>query len=91
MPASRTAGSSTFNIDNRAVISTPSASAVNVSIGFFFAFIIFGREAYRGSFKRKSTVITAGIFTFIVSSPPSISRVTIALSAESEIADANVA
>ena len=40
--------------------STPSSSGVTVASGFRFAFIIFGSEAYRGSFRRRSLVTMAG-------------------------------
>ena len=49
-------------------VDTHSAGVVS-SIGFFFAFIIFGSEAYLGVFRRKSVVITAGSFRFSLSSP----------------------
>jgi hypothetical protein len=45
-------------------------------MGFFFAFMMFGREAKRGSLRRRSVVNTAGIFRETVSRPPSISRVS---------------
>lgn len=39
--------------------------------------MILGKVAYLGSFSLKSALITAGILHFIVSNPPSISRVTV--------------
>ena len=44
-PALRSAGSVTFNTLRRGVTSTPSSSGVILSIGFFFAFMMLGREA----------------------------------------------
>ena len=44
-PARRFAGSSTFKVTSRGVTSTPSSSGVIVTIGFFFAFMMFGSEA----------------------------------------------
>ena len=43
---------------------------------FFFAFIMFGKEAYRGSFNLKSVVTIAGKLILMVCKPPSISLVT---------------
>ena len=48
-------------------------------IGFFLAFIMFGRLAYLGSFNRKSVLITAGNEISIFSIPPSTSRLTLAV------------
>lgn len=53
--------------------------------------IILGSVAYLGSFNRKSEVSTAGTFTFIVSSPPSISLVTDKSPFDFSILDAKVA
>mmetsp|Transcript_16790 Transcript_16790/g.24949 ORF Transcript_16790/g.24949 Transcript_16790/m.24949 type:complete len:89 (+) Transcript_16790:109-375(+) len=47
------------NFVSRHQISTPNPS-VSIISTFFFAFIIFDKVAYLGSFKRKSHVITAG-------------------------------
>ena len=66
-------------------------SAEISSIGFFFAFIMFGREAYLGSFNLKSQVTIAGTFISIVSSPSSISLVTSSLLSFTSIFDAKVA
>mmetsp|Transcript_11990 Transcript_11990/g.27779 ORF Transcript_11990/g.27779 Transcript_11990/m.27779 type:complete len:275 (+) Transcript_11990:272-1096(+) len=76
IPASRLGGSSTCTTLWCLAISTPSCSGVNLSIFFFFAFMMLGNVAYRGSFSRRSVVITAGSFMPSVSSPPSTSRVT---------------
>ena len=45
MPADRAAGSSTFTTFSRGVVSMPSSFALRLSIGFFLAFMIFGRDA----------------------------------------------
>ncbi len=45
MPLLRRAGSMVFSTSSRGVISTPQASDVFSSIGFFFAFMIFGKLA----------------------------------------------
>mmetsp|Transcript_5539 Transcript_5539/g.12002 ORF Transcript_5539/g.12002 Transcript_5539/m.12002 type:complete len:204 (-) Transcript_5539:142-753(-) len=58
------------------VIVTPRSSGLSFSIFFFFAFMMLGNVAYRGSLRRKSAVITQGVFIPNVSKPPSISRVT---------------
>ena len=44
-PAWRLAGSSTLSVVRRGVTSTPRSSGVSSSMGFFFAFMMFGREA----------------------------------------------
>jgi len=44
----------------------------NCAIFFFFAFMMFGRVAYRGWLSRKSVVTTAGSRRDTVSRPPSI-------------------
>ena len=44
-PDLRLAGSTTFRVLTRGATSTPSASGVSASIGFFFAFMMFGSEA----------------------------------------------
>ncbi len=44
-PALRLAGSTTFSVVRRGATSTPSASGVIVSSGFFFAFMMLGRDA----------------------------------------------
>lgn len=49
------------------------------SIGFFFAFMMFGSVAYLGSLRRKSVVTTTGVFIETVSTPPSTSLVMVAL------------
>ena len=51
-----------------------------VSRGFFFAFTISGNFGYRGVFKRRSVVITAGRGTSRTREPLSISSFTIAYS-----------
>ena len=54
--------------------------------------MIFGKEAYLGSFNLKSVVITQGMEILIVSRPPSTSLVTlIVLSSFTSTFDANVA
>ena len=45
MPALRSGGGETFSVFTRGVTSTPSSAGVNVSSGFFFAFMMFGSEA----------------------------------------------
>jgi hypothetical protein len=50
----------------------------HTSMGFFFAFIMFGRVAYLGSLRRRSVVTTAGVFIETVSTPPSTSLVMVA-------------
>ncbi len=42
LPALRFGGSCTFSVFRRGATSTPSASGVSVSSGFFFAFMMFG-------------------------------------------------
>src|SRR5258708_1173572 len=42
LPAMRFGGSCTFSVFRRGATSTPSASGVSVSRGFFFAFMMFG-------------------------------------------------
>ena len=42
IPALRLAGSTTFSVCSRGAMSTPSASGLSVSRGFFFAFMMFG-------------------------------------------------
>mmetsp|Transcript_24303 Transcript_24303/g.49341 ORF Transcript_24303/g.49341 Transcript_24303/m.49341 type:complete len:238 (-) Transcript_24303:94-807(-) len=76
IPALRFGGSSTLTMLKCSVSGTPKSSGLVLSIFFFFAFMIFGKVAYRGSFRRKSAVTTAGSFIARVSSPPSISRMT---------------
>lgn len=41
---------------------------------------MFGKVAYRGSFNRRSALITVGILHSTTSRPPSISLVTLSLS-----------
>lgn len=50
-PPTRLGGSVTRTVSSRGVRSTPSAAGASFSIGFFLAFIMFGKEAYRGSDK----------------------------------------
>src|SRR5262249_4106366 len=90
-PPLRFGGSTTLSVAIRGWTSTPSAAGVVVSSGFFFAFMMFGSVAYRGSFRRKSVVTTAGNPVSTVSSPPSTSRFTVARSAASSTFDAKVA
>ena len=45
IPALRGGGSTTFSVLRRGAVSTPRSDAAIVSIGFFFAFMIFGSEA----------------------------------------------
>ena len=44
-PASRFGGSSTFRVSSLGATSTPRSSGVSSSMGFFFAFMMFGRDA----------------------------------------------
>lgn len=81
-PAERFGGSVIDRKETRELISlissdNPSDEAVSVAMGLDLAFIMLGRVAYRGSFKRKSVVISAGKGQEMVSKPPSISRVTL--------------
>ena len=74
-PAFLVGGSSTETISILGEVSIPRSFDVTFLMGFFLAFMIFGRVAYRGSFNRKSALKTAGVFILMTSSPPSISRV----------------
>ena len=65
----------TLIVLTRGVMSTPSSSGVSTSIGFFFALMMLGSDANRGSLSLRSVVTTAGILSLMVSRPPSISRV----------------
>ena len=91
MPAFLLGGSSTLICSILGLISTPKSDAFNCSIGFFLAFIIFGSEAYLGSFNLRSQVTIAGTFISIVSKPSSISLVTSNLPSLISILDAKVA
>ena len=91
MPALRLAGSATCSVLMRGATSTPSVSGLTVSSGFFFAFMMFGSVTYRGSFRRRSVVSTAGSATDTVSRPPSTSRVTTARPSATSTFDAKVA
>ena len=91
MPAFLFGGSSTFNCSNLGDTSTPKSVAAISSIGFFLAFIIFGSDAYLGSFSLRSQVTIAGTFISIVSRPSSISLVTSNLLSLTSILEANVA
>ena len=62
-------GSSTLVCSILGVVSTPKSDAFICSIGFFLAFIIFGNDAYLGSFNLRSHVTIAGTFISIVSNP----------------------
>ena len=57
-------------------MSTPRLSISIVSKGLDLAFMMFGNEAYLGSFNLKSTVTMEGKLSFLVSIPESISRHT---------------
>ena len=59
IPPSRFGGSVTLSVSKRGLRSTPSASALTFSIGFFFAFMIFGRDVYRGSTGRSKAWVNA--------------------------------
>mmetsp|Transcript_44370 Transcript_44370/g.116580 ORF Transcript_44370/g.116580 Transcript_44370/m.116580 type:complete len:223 (+) Transcript_44370:463-1131(+) len=89
MPALRFGGSDTETILRCGAISTPRSAGDVLSIFFFFAFMMFGSVAYRGSFSRRSAVTTAGIFILIVSMPVSISRVTVSSPSAGVISEAN--
>ena len=69
----------------------PKSVALNCSRGFFLAFIIFGKDAYLGSFNLKSQVTIAGTLTDIVSNPSSTSLVTSKDLSLTSIFDAKVA
>ena len=49
--------------------SAPRSAGVTTSIGFFLAFMMFGSDAWRGSFRRRSVVTTAGRLIEICSPP----------------------
>src|SRR3954470_5045888 len=65
-PAWRLGGSTILMTLRRGSILMPSSSTVISLRGFFFAFIMFGKLASRGSLRRKSAVKTAGSFRIIV-------------------------
>ena len=73
IPALRLGGSSTFKTLILGLVSIPKVDISIMSKGFFFAFIIFGKEANRGVFSRKSQVSTAGKLVSSFSIPSSIS------------------
>ena len=52
---------------------------------------MFGKEAYRGSLRRRSHEAIKGIFTFILSRPSSISLVTVPIFPSISIFEAKVA
>lgn len=60
LPPSRFGGSVTSKTSRRGSTLTPRSKMGIVSIGFFLAFMMFGRLAYLGSFSRRSQVSTAG-------------------------------
>ena len=62
MPAFLLGGSSTFICSILGLVSIPKSDALICSIGFFFAFIMFGKDAYLGSFNLRSHVTIAGTF-----------------------------
>ncbi|SVD48255.1 uncharacterized protein METZ01_LOCUS401109, partial [marine metagenome] len=76
MPAFLFGGSSTLISLILGFVSIPKSEALICSKGFFFAFIIFGNDAYLGSFNLKSHVTIAGTLTSIVSNPSSTSLTT---------------
>src|SRR5690606_23525768 len=90
IPALRSAGGSTLSNLVRGATSTPRSAGVVVSMGFFLAFMILGREAYRGSLSRRSVVTTAGSLRATVCRPPSISRVTLATPSATSTTEAKV-
>lgn len=49
-PPTRFGGSVTLRVSSLGVRSTSRSAGVNFCMGFFFAFMMFGRDAYRGSF-----------------------------------------
>src|SRR6478609_8486282 len=59
-PPLRLEGSTTISVARRGATSTPKASGVKVSRGFFFAFMMLGSVAYRGSFSLTSVVMSTG-------------------------------
>src|SRR5205807_808610 len=69
-PAARCGGGSTLITFTFGVTSTPSAWGVSSAIGFFFAFMMLGNDAYRGTLSRRSTVTIAGSCTSSTSRPP---------------------
>mmetsp|Transcript_22479 Transcript_22479/g.53943 ORF Transcript_22479/g.53943 Transcript_22479/m.53943 type:complete len:236 (-) Transcript_22479:101-808(-) len=77
-PPCRTGGSLTLIVLTLDATSTPSVAGSVASIFFFLAFMMLGSVAYRGSFSRRSVVMIMGRSAAMVSSPPSISRVTVA-------------
>src|SRR5262249_31982770 len=76
-PPLRPGGSAVFKTSRCGVRSTPVSDAFFSAIGFFFAFMMLGSEAYRGSFSRRSVVTMAGPLSLTVCKPPSTSRVTL--------------
>ena len=76
--------SSTLTTLIRGDVSIPRLDNSIVSNGLDLAFIMFGSEAYLGSFNLRSTVTMAGKLSFLVSIPESISRLTSTL-LESEL------
>ena len=91
IPASLSGGGDTLTVEILGFKSIPNSSALNDSKGFCFAFMIFGREAYLGSFNLKSEVTIAGSFIEIVCKPPSTSLVTSAFPSEIFHSEAKVA
>ena len=53
--------------------------------------MILGKDAYLGSFNLKSVVTIAGLFSFKVCKPPSISLVTVTLFSSKTTSEAFVA
>jgi hypothetical protein len=50
-PPTRFGGSLTVIVSSRGARSTPRSAGVNFSTGFFFAFMMLGNDAYRGSLR----------------------------------------
>src|SRR6185312_12304820 len=91
IPALRPSGSATLTTVRRGAVSAPRSASGLISSGFFLAFMMLGREAKRGSLRRRSAVTTAGRSTAMVCRPPSISRVTVATLPATSSLEAKVA
>src|SRR3989338_348439 len=74
MPALRVGRSLTCRVTVRGAMSMPSSAALITSLAFFLAFMMLGSVMKRGSFRRRSVVITAGSFMARGSRPAAIPR-----------------
>lgn len=78
-PAFRFAGSTTSKICRSEATSTPSCSGVTWLMGFFFAFMMFGKVAYRGWFNRKSALQSSSTQSKEIIKPEPNQKSTVAL------------